>query len=249
MKKLLLPLLIIGIVFTGCDSTEDDIPVIIEDVVIGNGKAAGLDSMIQVVYTASVQNGNTFLTDASLKEPTVLSTLIEGWVEGLEGMKEGGRRILTVPPAKAFGSREVVDDSLNLLVPANSTVIFDIELTRVGPRPVEIVDIATGTGDEISVGSTISVTYTGTLSDGRVFDETPTGPSTFLFDSGSLIEGWIIGLRGMREGGRRQLVIPSELAYSDQEVCFDPQRLCVDDAFFIPAFSTLHFDVELVEVE
>lgn len=248
MKKIFLPLLICGLLLAGCDSAEDDQPVIIEDLVVGTGKVAGLDSLIQVEYDAMVQGGDTFLTDATLQEPTILGSLIEGWVEGLEGMKVGGVRKLTVPPSKAFGSREVVDDSLNLLVPANSTVIFDIELTGVGPRPVEIVDIATGTGDEISLGSSISVTYVGSLSDGRVFDETPTGPSTFLFDYGSLIEGWIIGLQGMREGGRRQLVIPSELGYSDQEVCFDPQRVCADENFFIPAFSTLHFDVELVEV-
>ncbi len=247
MKRLTLPLLAFLIILAGCDGGSGDEDVIIEDVVIGTGKIAELDSMIQVVYTASVQDGDVFITDGSLEEPTVLRTLISGWVEGLQGMRAGGRRILTVPPSKAFGNREVVDDSLNVLVPANSTVIFDIELTSVGPRPVQIVDLTTGTGDEARVGSIVTVNYTGSLDDGTVFDVA--NNSAFALSSGSLIEGWIIGVPGMRVGGRRQLVIPSELGYSSDEICFDPARVCTDPALLIPPFSTLNFDIELIAVE
>ena len=96
--------------------------------------------------------------------------MLEGWIEGVDGMAGGGRRVLTIPPEKAFGNREVVDDSLNVLVPANSTVVFDIELTMVGPRPVQITDVEIGTGDTARKGSVITVNYTGSLGDGTIFD-------------------------------------------------------------------------------
>ncbi|NND70542.1 MAG: hypothetical protein HKN43_03085 [Rhodothermales bacterium] len=238
MKRLSAILLVLAVGIAGCDSNQDT-PVEISELVIGSGKVATVDSMIQVVYTAWVDNADTFQTDQTLEEPTVLSTLLEGWVEGVAGMRVGGRRVLTIPPEKAFGNREVVDDSLNVLVPANSTVVFDIELTMVGPRPVEITDVEVGTGDEAREGSIITVNYTGSLADGTIFDTQ--GAASFQLVSGTLIEGWIKGIPGMKVGGTRELAIPSELGYSFQETSFSTG--------VIPAYSTLYFNIELLAVE
>lgn len=100
-------------------------------------------------------------------------------------------------------------------------------------------DISVGTGAEVKVGDTISVVYTGALAKtGVIFDTSvDTGaPATFQLVSGGLIEGWIQGIPGMKEGGKRRLYIPATLAYADQEV---------GD---IPANSDLVFDVEIQAV-
>lgn len=101
---------------------------------------------------------------------------------------------------------------------------------------VEIEDLVMGEGKEAQLGSTIRVNYTGTLQDGTVFDTNQgNDPIEFKLEVGSLIEGWIIGIPGMKEGGTRKLTVPSEYAYGSQEVGN------------IPANSTLIFEVELVE--
>lgn len=228
-------------VFSGCDSGTVDDTVIIEDLLLGTGTVAGPDSLVMIEYTARVLNGNTFVEDLQLDEPTKLNTLIEGWIEGISGMRVGGVRRLTVPPSKAFGNREIVDPgTLEVLVPPNSTVVFDIELLSMGTRPVIIEDEIVGTGAEAAVGSSVTVTYTGRLEDDTVFDSAT--DATFTIESGTVIEGWVEGIPGMRVGGKRLLTIPSELGYSGQTVR-NSLGLVV-----IPSFSTLYFDVELTAV-
>ena len=99
-------------------------------------------------------------------------------------------------------------------------------------------DIACGDGTEVRRGDTILVHYTGTLEDGTEFDSSRGGePLTIAIDSGNVIDGWVEGIPGMREGGRRELEIPSDLAYGDAG---RPPT--------IPPGATLIFDVEIVEV-
>lgn len=103
-----------------------------------------------------------------------------------------------------------------------------------------ITDTQTGTGAEAVNGTMVSVHYTGMLEDGSVFDSSiPRGePITFQLGAGMVIQGWEQGILGMKVGGKRHLVIPSDLAYGPQG------RPPV-----IPANATLIFDVELVGVQ
>ncbi len=104
---------------------------------------------------------------------------------------------------------------------------------------LEYEELACGDGDEVARGDVITVHYTGTLEDGTEFDSSRGGdPATFPLESGSLIEGWVEGIPGMRVGGRRELTIPSELGYG--EAGFPPE---------IPPDATLIFDVEVVAIE
>ena len=102
-----------------------------------------------------------------------------------------------------------------------------------------ITDIVVGEGDEIQSGQLISVHYIGTLAGGTVFDSSRDRgtPFQYIFGAGQVILGWERGLTGMRVGGQRTLVIPSELAYGDQGIGI------------IPAGATLFFEIELLEVE
>lgn len=101
-------------------------------------------------------------------------------------------------------------------------------------------DITIGTGKEATSGTSISVHYTGTLTDGSKFDSSRdrNEPFEFQLGAGMVIAGWDQGIVGMKEGGKRQLTIPAEMGYGARG--FPP---------VIPPNSTLLFDVELLTVE
>jgi peptidylprolyl isomerase len=101
------------------------------------------------------------------------------------------------------------------------------------------VDLVIGKGPMPKVGQTISVLYTGRLTNGKIFDTTSTRNNT-PFETpigvGEVIKGWDEGMLTMRVGGKRRLTIPPSLGYGD--AAQGP----------IPANSTLIFDVELLAI-
>jgi len=103
-----------------------------------------------------------------------------------------------------------------------------------------VQDVVVGTGKTAENGDTLIAHYVGALEDGTVFDESYSKgqPIQFVLGSGQLIQGWELGLVGMKEGGKRRLVIPSELAYGVQGAGNGA----------IPSNATLLFEIELVGV-
>jgi peptidylprolyl isomerase len=102
------------------------------------------------------------------------------------------------------------------------------------------VDLVIGKGPMPKVGQTISVLYTGKLTNGTVFDSTRTRnnePFETPIGVGQVIKGWDEGMLTMRVGGKRRLTIPPSLGYGAASE--GP----------IPANSTLIFDVELLAVK
>lgn len=104
---------------------------------------------------------------------------------------------------------------------------------------LKIADLVVGTGAEPVAGQMLEMHYSGWLqSTGKMFDSSVAAgrpPLEFQFVTGGVIQGWHKGIAGMKVGGKRQLVIPPDLAYGPQG---RPPR--------IPPASTLIFDVELV---
>lgn len=106
---------------------------------------------------------------------------------------------------------------------------------------LEVTDETVGTGAVAAAGDSVTVNYIGSLTNGTVFDASANHGSTgftFTLGAGQVIKGWDEGIVGMKEGGKRKLVIPAALAYGDQAV-----------GNVIPANSTLVFEVELVKVQ
>ena len=103
-----------------------------------------------------------------------------------------------------------------------------------------IEDIIVGEGDEANDFNKVVVNYTGSLTDGSVFDSSLNPgrePFTFTLGAGSVIKGWDLGVKGMKVGGKRKLTIPPELGYGENGA-----------GSGIPPGSTLIFEVDLLEV-
>src|SRR5512133_3891560 len=83
---------------------------------------------------------------------------------------------------------------------------------------LEYEEITPGTGAQATAGKTVSVHYTGTLPDGKVFDSSiPRGkPIDFRLGAGQVIKGWDEGIALMKVGGKARLTIPPHLAYGDR---------------------------------
>lgn len=103
---------------------------------------------------------------------------------------------------------------------------------------LQITDLVVGQGEEAKAGQTVSVNYRGTLVNGKEFDSSyGRGPFSFPLGAGRVIKGWDEGVAGMRVGGKRKLVIPSDLAYGSRGA-----------GGVIPPDATLIFEVELLKV-
>src|SRR4051794_22965921 len=105
----------------------------IEDLITGTGPAAKTGDKISVRYVGTLyDNGKEF--DSSWKRGKApfdvtlgQGQVIQGWDQGLVGMKVGGRRRLTIPPDLAYGPQGQPPS-----IPANSTLVFDVDLTKIG---------------------------------------------------------------------------------------------------------------------
>jgi peptidylprolyl isomerase len=104
---------------------------------------------------------------------------------------------------------------------------------------LQIKDEVLGTGKETVKGALLITHYEGFLEDGTKFDSSHDRGQPFkcVFGTGRVIKGWDLGLVGMREGGRRTLHVPAQLAYGERQV-----------GALIKPHSNLIFHIELLEV-
>jgi FKBP-type peptidyl-prolyl cis-trans isomerase FkpA len=118
--------------------------------------------------------------------------------------------------------------------------------TTTTPEGLTITELAAGEGAPIAAGSKAVVHYTGWLYEsgasdhkGRKFDSSVDRgePFSFTIGAGEVIQGWDLGVTGMKKGGKRRLVIPAALGYGDQGA-----------GGVIPPGATLVFDVELLDI-
>jgi peptidylprolyl isomerase/FKBP-type peptidyl-prolyl cis-trans isomerase FkpA len=105
--------------------------LITEDLVVGTGAAAASGQKVTVHYTGWLTNGTKFDSSKDRGDPFVFplgkGQVIKGWDQGVQGMKVGGKRKLTIPPEMGYGSR-----GAGGVIPPNATLVFEVELLGVG---------------------------------------------------------------------------------------------------------------------
>ena len=103
---------------------------------------------------------------------------------------------------------------------------------------LEIIDVEVGTGEEVQPGAKITAHYTGALvKNGIIFQSSHDFGKAISFGLDQVVRGWTDGVPGMKVGGMRRLVIPSEMAYGSARASAS-----------IPPNSDLVFDIELVAI-
>ncbi|HEX8465940.1 MAG TPA: FKBP-type peptidyl-prolyl cis-trans isomerase [Abditibacterium sp.] len=105
--------------------------LLIEDLAVGEGATAQAGQSVTVHYRGTLENGNQFDASYDRGQPFRFNLgagqVIRGWDEGVAGMREGGKRRLTIPPALGYGA-----GGFPPVIPPNSTLIFEVELLKVG---------------------------------------------------------------------------------------------------------------------
>lgn len=226
------------------------------EVAAGSGPKPQPGEVVAVHYTGTLQDGTVFDSSHNRGEPIRfplgMGMVIPGWDEGIALMNQGGQAVLVIPPNLAYGER-----GAGGVIPPNATLLFDVELVDILPgapneptaldettfttnsRGIKYADMVVGAGPTPMPGQLVVVHYTGWLADGGKFDSSLDRGEPFSFNlgMGQVIPGWDFGVAGMQVGGKRQLVIPPNMAYGEQGA-----------GGVIPPNATLIFEVELLEI-
>jgi peptidylprolyl isomerase len=182
-----------------------------------------------------------------------MGQVIAGWDEGIAHLPLGSKARLIIPPELGYGDR-----GAGAQIPPGATLVFDVDLVDILPSPpesptevdesdyivtesgVKYYDIEEGDGRVPNLGEEITVHYTGWLEDGTRFDSSllQGQPIPFVLGTGQVIAGWDEGFTDMKIGGKRQLIIPPELAFGEAG----------SGGGVIPPNATLIFEMELLDV-
>jgi peptidylprolyl isomerase len=223
----------------------------------GDGPDPQAGELVAVHYRGTLEDGTEFDNSYTRGQPFTFALgrgmVIPGWDEGIALMRVGDKAKLIIPPDLGYGERGAGE-----VIPPNATLIFEVELVSIQPgapdAPTEVEeadyvttdsglkyhDLAVGEGPSPEKEQRVSVHYTGWLEDGTKFDSSLDRgqPFAFVLGVGQVIPGWDEGVATMKVGGKRQLVIPPELAYGDRGA-----------GGVIPPNATLIFEVELLDVQ
>lgn len=206
--------------------------LVIEDLIVGEGPEAEPGDFLEMHYVG-VRHSDGGQFDASWDRGSTLSLalgagmVIEGWDEGLVGMREGGRRLLSIPADLAYG-----DEARSADIPANSALVFVVDLVELitefdvenAPAPateLEVSVLEDGDGDVVEAGDVVELHYVVVLqSTGDVVDSSFAQGQSVSFviglDQTQSLAGWDEGLVGKRVGDHVRLVIPPELGFGDR---------------------------------
>lgn len=223
----------------------------------GSGDPVKAGQLVRVHYTGWLADSTRFDSSRDREQPLEFALgagqVIAGWDQGIVGMQVGELRRLVVPANLGYGDKSVGP------IPANSTLIFEVELmgadkaldpdvlpADLTKRPwkmlqqgLDVFDEKTGAGSEARPGVKVVVHYSGWLANGSKFGSSKDlgKPIDGMLGAGKFIKGWEKGLEGLQPGTVRWLRIAPSLAYGSAALAR------------IPPNSTLIFRVEGVAVE
>lgn len=222
----------------------------------GNGPQVKAGETVAMLYTGKLTNDTVF--DATSRRGNMpfkfkvqRHQVIPGWDSIVSQLHGGDKAIMRIPPEYGYGARA------NGAIPANSTLIFEVEVLDIVSPPAQWNakgkdTITTPSGLKVvmfekhpenplpSAGQTVEVHYSGFNTDGSMFDSSVERdqPFSFILGRGQVIKGWDEGIALLHKGETAKLIIPYNLAYGENG------RPPV-----IPPKATLIFDVQLLDIK
>jgi peptidylprolyl isomerase len=214
---------------------------------IGSGPTAESGDYVLAHYTGWLyedgQRGEMFESSRDRGEPLLFrldrGKVLQGWDQGLKGVRVGGKRRLVIPSDLAYGQRGTGR------IPPDATLMFEIEVLEVPQVQAEI--LTEGTGPLAEEGDIVELHILGWIDEdgqaGRKIQDTIEDNQPFQFSVGmeQTIAGLDMGVLGMRVGEKRRLVLPPRLAYGSRGIRRGGRVI-------VPENATLIFEVELLEV-
>ncbi len=221
----------------------------------GSGIKPQKGDKVVVHYTGKLTNDTVFDSSVKRGQPFefVLGAgqVIKGWDEAFELLQVGDKATIKFGPELGYGA------AANGAIPANSTLIFDIELLNVieGVKPWNVkgkdtLKTASGLkyiivkenkgGEKAEAGTIVEFHYSGYLSDGKLFDSSVEREKPLSVKAGQqpLLPGWDEGILLMRAGEKFKLIIPPALALGEK-----------GHPPIIPPNAELTMDIEVLSVK
>lgn len=220
----------------------------------GNGKKPLVGDKVIVHYTGKLTNDTVFDSSVKRGEPFSFKLgagqVIKGWDEAFQLLQAGDKATIKFGPELGYGAQEMGK------IPANSTLIFDIELLDVveGIRAWDVkgkdtIKTASGLkyimiqrkdGEKVASGKKVTFNYNSFLIDGKMFDSSIERgkPLTVKVGQGQLFPGLDEGLQLLNKGEKAKFIIPYQLAFGEKGI--PPQ---------IPEKADVIFDVEITDIQ
>lgn len=230
--------------------------LVLEDLIVGDGAVAEVGDRLRMHYVGVLADGGSEFDSSWDRGPDGFEfflgrgQVIKGWDDGVAGMAEGGRRVLTIPAADAYGEAERGG------IPSNSDLVFVVDLVDVlkaadaGDAPeivwpdeltdrLEITDEVAGDGSVAELGDVARLHIVlGAYNTRQIVDSTwEDGFPVDIQIGTAVIDGLDQGVIGMAEGGRRIVVVPPDLAFGDDGLPPD-----------IASGETLVLVIDLIEI-
>jgi peptidylprolyl isomerase len=220
-------------------SIPDEIPteLVVTDLEEGTGDAAASGDTVVVHYVGvRSEDGTEFDNSYDTGQPFSVNLgaggVIQGWDEGLVGIKAGGRRQLDIPAELAYGDSgagEIIQpgDALTFVIDAVAVIpaadASDAPDVSVAPAEnvaeVEVEDLVEGDGAEIEIGNTLAVHVLGFRADTgeQILSTWENGqPDLITYEPNGLIPALFDAFAGMKAGGRRMVTLPYEASFGTE---------------------------------
>jgi peptidylprolyl isomerase len=215
--------------------------LVITDLVDGDGPAAKVGDTVEVNYVGvrsadGTEFDNSYDRGSTFPVTLGANTVIQGWEQGLIGIKAGGRRQLDIPAELAYGDSppgsDVIQpgDALTFVIDAVSvTVGVDVPAANPADKPVveiaptsgttelQITDLVDGDGDTAAAGQTVYIQVTAYRGDtaAELNSTWDAGEAAKYTLDDTTLPGLVKGIIGMKVGGRRLIVVPPADAFGD----------------------------------
>ena len=191
----------------------------VDDIMVsgGQGDAARVD-----IFQITRDSGSTLTTKKNLTSGNTVNSRFrvapldsngDGQVNAFFAVGTGGAQVLDAD-GNVTDTVSVLRGPLTAASASSASIDPAVITTSSG---LQYVDLVVGLGVPVTAGQTVSVHYVGSRQNGDVFDTSLTSgtPFEFTLGQGQVIQGWDEGVAGMREGGRRRLIIPADMAYGE----------------------------------